>query len=97
LSTSGAALLAFQIGASGSWDIAAQRVSPNGTVGPAACYANCDGSTGTPLLTANDFQCFLNKFAAADAYANCDGSTGSPALTANDFQCFLNKYAAGCT
>ncbi|MBX3378185.1 MAG: hypothetical protein KF678_14415 [Phycisphaeraceae bacterium] len=31
---------------------------------PVNCYANCDGSTGTPLLTSNDFQCFLNKFAA---------------------------------
>ena len=60
------------------------------------CYANCDGSSGTPLLTPNDFQCFLNKFAAADPYANCDGSTGTPTLTANDFQCFLNAYAAGC-
>jgi hypothetical protein len=27
------------------------------------CYANCDGSTVSPVLTANDFQCFLNKFA----------------------------------
>ncbi|MBX3376080.1 MAG: hypothetical protein KF678_03650 [Phycisphaeraceae bacterium] len=61
------------------------------------CYANCDQSTGTPLLTANDFQCFLNKYAANDTYANCDGSTGTPLLTANDFQCFLNKFAAGCT
>jgi hypothetical protein len=60
------------------------------------CYANCDGSTGAPSLTANDFQCFLNKFAMGDPYANCDGSTGTPALTANDFQCFLNKFAAGC-
>ncbi|MBX3376735.1 MAG: hypothetical protein KF678_07000 [Phycisphaeraceae bacterium] len=64
---------------------------------PAACYANCDGSTGNPLLTSNDFQCFLNRFAAADPYANCDGSTGSPSLTANDFQCYLNSFAAGCT
>jgi hypothetical protein len=61
------------------------------------CYANCDGSTGNPLLTANDFQCFLNKYASGDTYANCDGSTGNPLLTANDFQCFLNKYAGGCT
>ncbi len=62
-----------------------------------SCYANCDGSTGAPVLTANDFQCFLNRFAAGEAYANCDASTGSPTLTANDFQCFLNKFAAGCT
>jgi hypothetical protein len=66
-------------------------------LGGSSCYANCDGSTGSPLLTANDFQCFLNKYAANDTYANCDGSTGTPLLTANDFQCFLNKYAAGCT
>ncbi|MBX3376215.1 MAG: hypothetical protein KF678_04345 [Phycisphaeraceae bacterium] len=68
-----------------------------GTSTPVSCYANCDGSTGNPLLTANDFQCFLNKYAANDTYANCDGSTGNPLLTANDFQCFLNKFAAGCS
>jgi trimeric autotransporter adhesin len=60
------------------------------------CYANCDGSATSPVLTANDFQCFLNRFAAGDAYANCDGSSIAPVLTANDFQCFLNRYAAGC-
>lgn len=61
------------------------------------CPTNCDASTGSPLLTANDFQCFLNKYAAQDASANCDCSTSVPALTANDFQCFLNKFAAGCS
>jgi len=60
------------------------------------CYPNCDSSTSPPLLNANDFQCFLNKFAAADSYANCDHSTNPPTLNANDFQCFLNKFAAGC-
>jgi len=71
-----------------------------GFIGGAAappCYANCDQSTGSPLLTANDFQCFINRFAAASSQANCDGSTGTPSLTANDFQCFINAYAAGCT
>jgi YVTN family beta-propeller protein len=58
------------------------------------CYANCDGSTGSPVLTANDFACFLNEFAAGNSYADCDGVGG---LTANDFQCFLNSYAAGCS
>ncbi len=61
-----------------------------------ACYANCDGSTTAPVLTANDFQCFLNRYATGDAGANCDGSTAVPILNANDFQCFLNKFAAGC-
>ncbi|MBX3375659.1 MAG: proprotein convertase P-domain-containing protein [Phycisphaeraceae bacterium] len=61
------------------------------------CYANCDGSTGQPALTANDFACFINLYAAGSSRANCDGSTGTPVLTANDFQCFLNKYAQGCS
>jgi hypothetical protein len=58
------------------------------------CYANCDGSVGNPLLTANDFQCFFNRYAAGLPYANCDGAGG---LTPNDFACFLNRYAAGCS
>lgn len=60
------------------------------------CAANCDGSTGSPLLTANDFQCFVNAYASGLSGANCDGSTGVPALTPNDFLCFVNAYAAGC-
>jgi len=64
--------------------------------GAPLCYANCDGSTTLPVLTANDFQCFLNKFVAGDTYANCDGSIPPWALTAGDFQCFLNKFAGGC-
>ena len=28
------------------------------------CYPNCDGSTGTPALTPNDFQCFLSAYVA---------------------------------
>lgn len=60
------------------------------------CYPNCDSSTATPLLTANDFQCFMNAFVAMNSYANCDGSTVPPLLNANDFQCYLNKYASGC-
>jgi hypothetical protein len=67
------------------------------TIEGTTCYANCDGSATAPVLTANDFQCFLDRFAAGESYANCDGSTGSPTLTANDFQCFLNAYAAGCS
>jgi hypothetical protein len=61
------------------------------------CYANCDQSTAPPILNANDFQCFLNHFAAGDSIANCDQSTAPPVLNANDFQCFLNKFAAGCS
>jgi hypothetical protein len=60
------------------------------------CPVNCDESTVTPILTPNDFLCFLNAYAAANPSANCDASTGSPTLTANDFQCFINKFAAGC-
>ena len=63
---------------------------------PAACYANCDGSTQAPVLNVADFSCFLAKFAAGNAYANCDGSTQAPALNVADFSCFLSKFAAGC-
>jgi hypothetical protein len=28
------------------------------------CYPNCDGSTASPILNINDFQCFVNHFAA---------------------------------
>ena len=58
------------------------------------CYANCDASATVPVLTPNDFQCFLNAFAAGASGANCDGVGG---LTPNDFQCFLDRYAAGCS
>ncbi|MBX3376593.1 MAG: hypothetical protein KF678_06270 [Phycisphaeraceae bacterium] len=68
-----------------------------GVESSSTCYANCDGSTGNPVLTANDFQCFLNRYTAGDPWANCDGSTVPPVLNINDFQCFLNKFAGGCT
>jgi hypothetical protein len=64
---------------------------------PAPCYANCDNSTTPPILNVNDFQCFLNKYAAGNSTANCDNSTTPPILNVNDFQCFLNKFAAGCS
>jgi hypothetical protein len=63
---------------------------------PAACYANCDGSTAQPILNVLDFTCFLNRFSAGDSYANCDGSTAPPVLNVLDFSCFLNRFAAGC-
>lgn len=65
-------------------------------VGQHPCYANCDNSTGTPLLSANDFQCFINRYNNNDPYANCDQSTTFPMLTPNDLQCFINKYVSGC-
>ncbi len=67
------------------------------TVVNPGCYANCDGSTTSPILNINDFQCFLSRFGAGDVYANCDGSTASPTLNINDFQCFINRFAIGCT
>jgi hypothetical protein len=60
---------------------------------PACCYANCDGSTDTPVLNINDFACFLDRFAAGHPTADCDAS-GS--LNVLDFMCFLNAFAAGC-
>jgi hypothetical protein len=61
------------------------------------CYANCDGSSASPRLTANDFACFLNAYASGSPSANCDQSSATPQLTANDFACFLNAFASGCS
>jgi hypothetical protein len=66
------------------------------TLTAASCYANCDNSTDSPVLTASDFTCFLTKFRSGDPYANCDGSTDAPVLTASDFTCFLTAFRAGC-
>jgi hypothetical protein len=91
--------------AAGTHDVVACTITPNdGHVDGASvtivvavgCYANCDANTSSPVLSASDFICFLNRFRAGDAYANCDGSTGSPTLTAGDFTCFLQKFRAGC-
>ena len=69
-------------------------VASPGTQLRVRCWVNCDGNTSSPLLSAEDFQCYLNEFAAGNSYANCDGSTAPPILNINDFCCFLNKYAA---
>jgi uncharacterized membrane protein len=69
------------------------------------CYANCDDSSGSPLLTVADFSCFLQRFNEASSrshqhqlyhYVNCDRSTTPPVLNIADFTCFLGKFAAGC-
>jgi hypothetical protein len=67
------------------------------TAGAASCYANCDGSTASPILNVADFTCFLQRFAAADAWANCDASTMAPTLNVADFTCFLQRFAQGCS
>lgn len=63
---------------------------------PVVCYANCDGSTGTLVLTPSDFTRFLSKYRAGDAYANCLGLTSAPIFTPAQFTCFLGKFRAGC-
>ena len=58
------------------------------------CYANCDGS-GPPVLSVNDYTCFMNRYAAGDPWANCDpGERRAP--RASDFLCFLQHFRAGC-
>lgn len=80
--------------------LASTRLGPTGNsslvMKVVPCYANCDGSTTAPTLSVNDFQCFLNQFAAQDPRANCDLSTAAPTLNVNDFICFINKFSAGC-
>jgi hypothetical protein len=64
---------------------------------PRLCFANCDQSTSSPLLSVSDFACFLNRFGAGEDYANCDHSTTPPILNVLDFMCFIDKYVAGCS
>ena len=55
----------------------------------------CDGS-----VDGNDFQAFLNAFAAGEVLADLVGGDGNPpvdgSVDGNDFQAFLNAFAAGC-
>jgi hypothetical protein len=57
------------------------------------CYANCDQSTACPVLTPNDFMCFLTAYTTAQSYADCDGVGG---LTSGEFLCFWQAYNTGC-
>ena len=79
-------------GSNGQWnDTIVQppfQLFPLVEIAGSTCYANCDGSTASPLLNVNDYVCFNNRFQAGDAYANCDGSTSTPVLNVNDFVCF---------
>jgi hypothetical protein len=88
------------MGDSGTYDVVVANACGSTMSDPVPvsvlCYANCDGSTGTPLLNVNDFVCFQSRFAAGEPYANCDGSTIPPTLNVNDFLCFLGEFAAGC-
>jgi hypothetical protein len=96
-----AALLshAGQVIVAGAFTSAGGRASPNVAIWgppPPTCYPNCDCSAAPPLLTINDFVCFLGRFAAGDPYANCDQSTSPPTLNIADLACFLNRFAEGC-
>lgn len=76
--------------------VTARSVEDGGTRGWAQltarrkCIADQDGSG---VLTANDFQAYMNAYAGGSESADVDG-TGS--LTANDFQAFMNAFASGC-
>jgi serine protease AprX len=87
------------------WHLGNVRVEATAVACEASCYANCDASTTTPILNVEDFTCFINRFAEAQAlpheqqlthYANCDQSTTAPVLNVEDFTCFINKFAQGC-
>ena len=73
------------------------------------CYANCDGSTASPVLNVADFTCFLQQYAQAATlpgnssfqaahYVNCDQGAVPPChhgcLNVADFTCVLQRFAA---
>jgi hypothetical protein len=59
-----------------------------------SCPANCDGSSASPMLTANDFMCFMNGVPNRDPRCNFDGQNGL--AFGEEFQAFLDSYAGGC-
>jgi len=73
--------------------------------GPVGCsLADLVGGDGNPpadnSLDGNDFQAFLNAFAAGDTLGDLVGGDGNPpadgSVDGNDFQAFLNAFGAGC-
>lgn len=79
----------------------------NATLTNPACWANCDGSTTTPILNVLDFTCFQNAWATAASQNSAGGPMDAPTLlhadcdhdltpTLLDFGCFLNAFTIGC-
>ena len=65
----------------------------------AACYADCDPSTGRGVLDMFDFICFQSAFTMNDPYAcDCDTTTGTnpPVCDVFDFICFAQAFIEGC-
>ena len=65
----------------------------------AACYADCDTSTGRGVLDLFDFICFQSAFTMNDPYAcDWDTTTGTnpPVCDIFDFLCFQNAFVVGC-
>jgi hypothetical protein len=80
--------------------MASTRLGPSGAAALVMhlvpCYADCDQSTSGPVLSIDDFMCYMNLFASGSPGANCDLSTGTPALNVLDFVCFMGSFAGGC-
>jgi hypothetical protein len=67
------------------------------TITIAACYPDCDSSTGIGVLDIFDFLCFQNRYDVGNTYAcDCDTSTGPGVCDIFDFLCFQNAFGAGC-
>jgi hypothetical protein len=77
-------------------DVNGSRVVDMGPHEFTLCAANCDCSTGAPVLNVLDFNCFLHRFSVGDPWANCDRSTEAPVLNVLDFNCFVQRFTAGC-
>jgi hypothetical protein len=77
-------------------DVNGSRVVDMGPHEFTLCAANCDCSTGAPVLNVLDFNCFLHRFSVGDPWANCDRSTEPPVLNVLDFTCFVQRFTAGC-
>ncbi|MCA3003850.1 MAG: hypothetical protein IOD15_00640, partial [Phycisphaerales bacterium] len=86
-------------------DLVVSTLSVEGTsVTPPSCPGDIVSVGGLPppdgLITGDDFNAFINAFAAGDLLADVVAVGGIPPgdglLTGDDFIAFINSFAAGC-
>ena len=88
--SSGAAVVAWEDARSGNFDVMAQRINANGSLGIPVCTADFNGQGG---VTVQDIFDFLAAWFVGNAAADINGS-GS--VTVQDIFDFLAAWFAGC-
>jgi hypothetical protein len=88
--TDGGALLAWSDGRNDGGDIYAQRVNPDGTLGPSPCRADFNQNG---VLNSQDFFDFISAFFMGGPTADFNGDA---TVNSQDFFDYLTAFFAGC-